>query len=85
MIRRDLLLEEWVRLHAHEVLDIAEGSLNDAIVVCGAVELGTDDLVHEETSLCCVVCLHVTSVENQARRAETLYYHFPAHDAILNH
>jgi hypothetical protein len=59
MIRRHLLLEKRIRLHAHEVLDIAECGLNDAIVVCSAIELRAHDLIPQEASLGCVVCLRI--------------------------
>lgn len=57
MIRRNLLLEERIGLHLHEIRDVAEGGLDYAVVVCCAVELGTHDLGHEGAGLGCVVCL----------------------------
>jgi hypothetical protein len=62
MIRRNFLLEERISLHAHEVLNIAECGLYNAVVICCAVELRADDLVHQETGFGCVVCLSLWSV-----------------------
>lgn len=42
MVRHDVLHVERIGFHAHEVVDVAEHALHDAVVVGGGVELRAD-------------------------------------------
>jgi hypothetical protein len=57
MIRHHLLEVEWILLHAHKVLHVAELALHDAIVVRCPIELWADELFHQFAGFGCVVSL----------------------------
>lgn len=61
MVRNDLFYVKRILLHADKVCHIVKGRLHDAVVVSRAVELWTDDLVHQTARLGRVVSLDVLS------------------------